>query len=74
MKAEAKQIQTRSEEHFLTTEIINHWKHLSRDVVDSSITDSFQTEIGLLFGKRYSLLQARVEAGNSFAETQYSLG
>lgn len=38
---------------FLTTEIINHWKHLSRLVLYSSITDNFQIKIGLVFGKMF---------------------
>ena len=71
---EAGQIQTRSKECFLTTEIINYWKHLSRLVVDYSITGNFQIKIGLVFGKKGSLLQARVNAGSSLARALYSLG
>lgn len=73
LKVAAGQIQTRSKECFIKTEIINHWKHLSSLVVYSSITGNFQIKTGLVFRQKCSLFQARVNAGSS-ACAWYSLG
>lgn len=65
LKVAAGQIRTGSEEYFITTDIINRWKHLSSLVVYSSITGNFQIKTGLVFRQKCSLFQARVNVGSS---------